>query len=65
MLLDDALKLPAQDRLELAERLFASVEGEAGAEEMWAEEIARRIASIDSGEAKLISWDEARQRIVE
>jgi putative addiction module component (TIGR02574 family) len=33
-LLDDAMKLPPDERLELAEKLFDSVEGEAGAEQM-------------------------------
>jgi putative addiction module component (TIGR02574 family) len=64
-LLDDAMKLPPDERLELAEKLFDSVEGEAGAEQMWAEEISRRIAAIDSGKIKLIPWEEARRHIVE
>jgi putative addiction module component (TIGR02574 family) len=64
-IIDTAMKLPAEERLEVAEKLFESVEGEAGAEEAWAEEIARRVAAIDSGEAKLISWDEARKQIPE
>ena len=64
-LFNDAMKLSPEERLELAEHLFASVEGQSGAEQQWADEIARRIAEIDSGNARLITWNEARQRIVE
>jgi putative addiction module component (TIGR02574 family) len=62
--LRDAMTLPPAERLELAERLFESVEGEAGVEEAWAEEIARRIAAADAGEVKPVPWAEARKRIV-
>jgi putative addiction module component (TIGR02574 family) len=63
-IIEGAMKLPAEERLEVAEKLFESVEGEAGAEAEWGEEIARRIKAIDSGSAKLMPWEEARRRIV-
>jgi putative addiction module component (TIGR02574 family) len=34
-----------------------------GAERAWDEEISRRIADLDSGRAKTVSWEEVRQRI--
>jgi putative addiction module component (TIGR02574 family) len=63
-ILQGALELSPTDRLEIAEQLFESVEGEAGAEQAWAEEIARRVEAIDSGKVELMSWEEARKRIV-
>ena len=62
--LEDAMKLPPGERLELAERLFASVDADAGVDEAWAEEVARRIAAVDSGAVKPIPWDEARKQIM-
>jgi putative addiction module component (TIGR02574 family) len=61
----EALKLPEQERLEIAERLYESLDGppDPDAEEAWAAEIERRLRSIDSGEAVLIPWEEARRRI--
>lgn len=32
-------------------------------EQAWAEEIARRIAAVDSGEELLLSWDEVKRRL--
>ena len=32
------------------------------AEEAWNEEIARRIADLDSGKAKTVPWEEVRRR---
>jgi putative addiction module component (TIGR02574 family) len=45
--------------------LIASLDkGEDGdAEAAWAVEIERRIAEVESGEAKTTSWEEARARI--
>lgn len=64
--LAEAMKLPEADRLELAERLYASVEGpsDPDAEQAWAAEIERRIRTIDSGQWQFMSREEARRRIV-
>lgn len=62
--LREAMALSPAERLEVAEQLFESVEGDAGAEEAWAAEIARRIAAADAGEVKPVTWAEARKRIV-
>ena len=58
-----ALKLSIQERSELVHRLIVSIDGEPeGAPEeiakAWEEEIARRIAVIDSGQAQLIPAEE-------
>lgn len=63
-LLEQALELPGEDRLQLAEALFSSV-GPPGAlpfDPEWLIEAKRRAARIDSGESKLSSWAEVRER---
>jgi len=54
-----ARKLPAADRVRLAEELLASVyETDDEVEAAWEEEIRLRIAEIDAGTAKLIPAEE-------
>jgi len=64
-LLQKALALPEEERTALVRSLIESLEevADPGAERAWDEEIARRIADLDSGTAKTVSWDEVRQRI--
>ena len=63
----DASELSEQDRATLAGLLIDSLETEVDpdVEEAWAAEIARRVAHIESGEAKLIPWEEVRRRLRE
>lgn len=63
-LLEQALELPNEDRLQLAEALLSSV-GSAGAppfDPEWLTEVKRRAARLDRGEGKLSSWEEVRER---
>ncbi len=62
-LLDDALSLPNQERLRLAEALFDSVSSEDQAEidEAWRTEVLRRVEQVRAGEVELESWDTVRQ----
>lgn len=64
-ILGTALALPPDERAWLAAELIASLEeGEdTGVEAAWAAEIEKRIAEVESGEARTVSWDEARERI--
>jgi putative addiction module component (TIGR02574 family) len=64
-ILGTALTLPPDERAWLASELIASLDrGEdADVEAAWAVEIERRIAEVESGEAKSVSWEEARARI--
>lgn len=58
-----ALQLPARDREELVELLEQSLD-EGSIEEIeaaWIEEVKRRVAEIDSGEATLVSSESARR----
>jgi putative addiction module component (TIGR02574 family) len=58
-----ALALPPQQRVELAQRLWDSVEGQLGEDEELFAEIDRRCAEIDSGKAELIPFDQAMREI--
>jgi putative addiction module component (TIGR02574 family) len=65
-LLDEALRLPGDERAELAATLIESLEGEADdldVEAAWVEEIERRCAALDSGEAVTSDWEGVGQRI--
>jgi putative addiction module component (TIGR02574 family) len=64
-LLQKALTLPEEERTALVRSLIESLEevADQGAERAWDEEIARRIAELDSGRARTVSWEEVRQRI--
>jgi putative addiction module component (TIGR02574 family) len=66
-ILQTALALPWDDRVEIAESLILSLDEEKAAElnAAWADEIKRRIESIDSGKVQLIPWDEAMRSIRE
>lgn len=54
-LLKQALELPGEDRVQLAEALLSSVEpcGALPFDPDWLEEVKRRAARIDSGESRL------------
>lgn len=59
-----AMKLPGEERVKLAERLYRGVDTvDPEWEEAWSAEIARRVADIESGKATLIPWEEVRDRL--
>jgi putative addiction module component (TIGR02574 family) len=64
-LLTVALELPEHERAELAARLLESLDEDdrEGVDEVWAHEIERRCAALDSGEAVTSDWNEFRARI--
>ncbi len=61
-----ALDLPEEDRAEIAAALFESIgpPTEAGVEEAWRQEVARRVAAIDAGQATIVPWEGVRRRLV-
>ena len=65
-LIERALELPVEARAVLAGSLFDSldVEVDEDAVQVWQVEIDRRIESIDRGDTSLVSWAEARRRIL-
>ena len=58
----EALKLSAEERARLADRLLASLSDGAEVEEAWAAEVERRIAEIESGRVQLVPASEAIAR---
>jgi putative addiction module component (TIGR02574 family) len=64
-LLKQALALPPEARAALAGSLLESLDDtvDESAEDEWRQEIARRIAELDSGKVKPVPWAEARRQI--
>lgn len=64
-LLAEALRLSPEERAALAGELIQSLDTDvdADAEAAWSGEIRSRLAQLDSGAAKTVSWSEARRRI--
>lgn len=64
-LMDAALRLTPEERAALAGELIQSLDTEvdADAEAAWSAEIHARLARVDAGLAKTVSWSEARRRI--
>lgn len=66
-LLKRALALTAEERAELAGSLLESLDDTPddpeAVEAAWNEEIARRIADLDSGKAKTVPWEDVRRRV--
>ena len=56
---EEVLKLPAQERARLAERIISSLDDEAEIEEEWLAEVRRRDAALESGEVVGIPLEEA------
>jgi len=65
--LDEALSLPAEARIDLVEKLLESLNLPTREEVdcLWAEEAERRVSQIDKGEAELIPAEEVFARIRE
>jgi putative addiction module component (TIGR02574 family) len=65
-ILQEALALDESERAELAGLLLESIEppAEAEVEAAWGDEVRRRVAKIDSGQAKLVPWEEVREELV-
>ncbi len=64
-ILQTALALPPDDRVEIAESLLQSLDDETAVEieAAWADEIKRRIESIDKGEARMIPAEEVMREM--
>jgi putative addiction module component (TIGR02574 family) len=66
-LLAEALRLPPNERSELAARLIESLDPtiDNGIEAAWSAEIQKRIEELQTGQVKPIPWSEARLQILE
>ena len=58
----EAMKLTAEERARLADRLIASLSEDAQIEEAWAVEVERRIAEIEAGPAAVVPAAQAIAR---
>lgn len=65
--IDEALSLPAEARLELVEKLLTSLNlpVRKDIDRLWAEEAERRVSSLDRGQATLIPGEEVFRKIRE
>jgi putative addiction module component (TIGR02574 family) len=63
-LLEQALSLSIEEREALADSLISNLDGKVdeGVQAAWEAEIGKRVADLDSGKAKTISWAELRKR---
>lgn len=61
-LLQQALSLTEEERADLAASLLNSLDAspDPDAEALWQEEISRRAAALDSGNARAIAWNEVQ-----
>jgi putative addiction module component (TIGR02574 family) len=62
----DIDKLAPEERLELIEKLWDSLRANPEAVRLTRaqrEELDRRLDELDSGEAEVVSWDEAKRRL--
>jgi putative addiction module component (TIGR02574 family) len=65
-ILKEALALPPEARAALADSLWESLDSEvdSDAEEAWRQEIQRRLAEMNSGSVRAISWSQARLQLL-
>jgi putative addiction module component (TIGR02574 family) len=65
VLLEEALKLTAYERAEVAEQLIASLDEvpDTDVEQAWQEEVQRRLGQIERGEVKTVPWEEVQKRL--
>ncbi len=59
----EAMKLPPETRVDLADWLLVSVESRESVQAAWDAEIARRIEEIESGKVELIPGEEVFAKI--
>jgi putative addiction module component (TIGR02574 family) len=61
--LQEALNLPEQERTEIVSALLGSLgpEPEADVEAAWRQEVAARIAALETGSVKMTPWEEVRE----
>jgi putative addiction module component (TIGR02574 family) len=64
-ILENAFNMPPEQRAFIAGRLIDSLNDTADAdvETAWQQEIQKRIASAEKGEASFMSWEEVKKRL--
>jgi len=63
--LDKALDMSQESRVFIAERLIDSLDAQMDhdVEAAWQQEIQKRIAQAERGEAEFVSWEDAKSRL--
>ncbi len=66
-LFKQAMELKDEERASLAGLLLESLDTEVedGVEAAWLAEAERRMAALDSGDAKLVPWEDVRDRLLQ
>lgn len=64
-LLSDVLRLPPEERAEVAHKLLLSLEEseDPGAEDAWSEEVERRAREVLDGSVKTVPWEQVEARL--
>ncbi len=64
-IVEQALKMPARERAEIAQLLLESLDQQTDVdvESAWQSEVERRILELDSGRVSCIPWEEVRERL--
>ena len=65
-IVEQALKMPARERAEIAQRLLESLDRQTdlNVESAWQSEVERRISELDNGQVTCIPWEEVRERLM-
>lgn len=65
VVLEEALKLSPNERAEVAEQLIASLEEapDTAVEQVWQQEVQRRLQQVERGEVTTIPWEEVQRRL--
>jgi putative addiction module component (TIGR02574 family) len=65
-LLQQALDLPAEDRLAVAKELLNSVEGREDPEwaEAWSAELKKRLHDVETGAVQTVPWADVKARVL-
>lgn len=65
-IVEQALKMPARERAEIAQRLLESLDSQTdiNVESAWQSEVEKRISELDSGKVSCIPWEEVRERLM-
>ncbi len=65
-ILELALKMPARERAEIAQRLLESLDRQIDidVEFAWQTEVEKRISELDGGKVACISWEEVQERLM-
>ena len=63
-LLEQALSLSVEEQEALADSLISNLGGKVdeGVQQAWEAEVGKRVAELDSGKVKTVSWAEIRRR---